>query len=156
MKHYTQLPMPPSSYLEAGNNNLVVAETSYNLRDILVEFNNLFKNCNVEQMEVYNAVLQSVEKKEGGVLFVYESGGCGKTYIWKTLIYKLRSLGLVVFPVVSSGIAAILMPGGRTAHSRFKIPIVLDDYSSCGIGHESNIAELIKRTSHIIWDEAPM
>lgn len=42
------------------------------------------------------------------------------------------------------------------AHSRFKIPIVLDDYSMCSISHTSDIAELIKRTSLIIWDEAPM
>lgn len=48
------------------------------------------------------------------------------------------------------------MPGRRTAHSRFKIPIVLDDNSSCAIAHNSDITELIKHTSLIIWDEAPM
>lgn len=88
--------------------------------------------------------------------FIYGSGGYGKTFVWKTIIYKLRSLGLISLPVASSGIAATLMPGGRTAHSRFKIPIVLDDCSSCGISHDSDIAELIKHTSLIIWDEAPM
>ena len=34
--------------------------------------------------------------------------------------------------------------------------ILLDDYSLCNIGHDSDIAELIKQTSLIIWDEAPM
>lgn len=48
------------------------------------------------------------------------------------------------------------MEGGRTAHSRFKIPIVLDDHSMCSISQQSDIAELIKHTSLIIWDEAPM
>lgn len=33
---------------------------------------------------------------------------------------------------------------------------LLDDYSMCFISHTSDIAELIKRTSLIIWDEAPM
>ncbi|XP_017250504.1 uncharacterized protein LOC108221116 [Daucus carota subsp. sativus] len=120
------------------------------------EFQSLYQHCNPEQLEVYNAVLSSVEKKEEGLFFVYGSGGCGKTYVWKTLIYKLRSLGQILLPVASSGIAATLMPGGRTAHSRFKIPIMLDDYSSCAITHDSNIAELIRNTSLIIWDEAPM
>ena len=120
------------------------------------EFNKLFPNCNAEQLELYNAVFNSVEKGEGGLFFVYGSGGCGKTYVWKTLIYKLRSLGKIVLPVASSGIAATLMPGGRTAHSRFKIPIVLDEDSSCSIAHNSDIAQLIKHTSLIIWDEAPM
>lgn len=150
------MPQPPASYLEAGTNNLIEDETSYNITDMEAEFNKLFQNCNSEQRQVYNAVLNSVEKNEGGVFFVYGSGGCGKTYVWKTLIYKIRALGKIVLPVASSGIAATLMPGGRTAHSRFKIPILLDDYSSCAIGHDSDIAELIRRTSLIIWDEAPM
>lgn len=59
-------------------------------------------------------------------------------------------------PVALSGIASTLLPGGRTAHSRFKIPIVLDDCSLCNIGHDSDIAYLLKETSLIIWDEAPM
>ncbi|XP_074362379.1 uncharacterized protein LOC141702628 [Apium graveolens] len=62
----------------------------------------------------------------------------------------------VVLPVASSGIAATLMPGGRTAHSRFKIPIVLDECSTCNIAHDSDVAQLIKQTQLIIWDEAPM
>ncbi|XP_017217100.2 uncharacterized protein LOC108194658 [Daucus carota subsp. sativus] len=98
----------------------------------------------------------SVEQKEGKIFFVYGSGGCGKTFLWRTLISKLRSQGDIVLPVASSGIAATLLPGGRTAHSRFKIPIILDDYSICNIAHDSDIAELIKETKLIIWDEAPM
>ncbi|KAK1393019.1 hypothetical protein POM88_012075 [Heracleum sosnowskyi] len=153
---FKQLPQPPPSYLQTGLNNLVVDETSYNLDEMEAEFQKLFPHCNEEQLQVYNDVLQSVTHSSGGVFFVYGSGRCGKTFVWKTLIYKLRSLGLIVLPVASSGIVVTLMPGGRTAHSRFKIPIVLDDCSSCSIRHDSDIAELIKRTSLIIWDEAPM
>ncbi|KAK1370116.1 hypothetical protein POM88_036208 [Heracleum sosnowskyi] len=81
---------------------------------------------------------------------------CMKNNYKCTMMSYNQSLGLIVLPVASSGIAATLMPGGRTAHSRFKIPIVLDDCSSCSIRHDSDIVELIKRTSLIIWDEAPM
>ncbi|KAL8119746.1 hypothetical protein AgCh_017012 [Apium graveolens] len=56
----------------------------------------------------------------------------------------------------SSGIAATLIPGVRTAHSRFKIPIVLDEHSMCSISRTSDISELIKRTNLIIWDKAPI
>ena len=131
-------------------------ETSYHVKVMEDEFSKLFPNCNPEQLSVYNAVMESVNNGTGGLFFVYDSGGCRKTYVWKTLIYKLRSEGKIVLPVASSSIAATLMPGGRTAHSRFKIPIVLDEESSCSIAHNSDIAELIKRTSLIIWDEAPM
>ncbi|XP_074376704.1 uncharacterized protein LOC141718223 [Apium graveolens] len=133
LKQFRQLPQPPSTYLQSGKNNLVIEETSYNLDEMDSNFKNLFQHCNTEQLQIFKDV-------------VHVSVGA----------LELRSLGLIVLPVASSGIAATLMPGGRTTHSRFKIPIVLDDYSSCGISHDSDIAELIKHTSLIIWDEAPM
>nr|XP_017217347.1 PREDICTED: ATP-dependent DNA helicase PIF1-like [Daucus carota subsp. sativus] len=156
LKDFNQLPQPPSSYLDFSANNLIIEETRYDQSEMEKQYEELIANCNPEQLSVYKSVMESVEKNEGGVFFVYGSGGCGKTYLWRTLISKLRSERKIVIPVASSGIAATLMPGGRTAHSRFKIPIVLDDHSMCSISHQSDIAELIKRTSLIIWDEAPM
>ncbi|KAG5247255.1 DNA helicase [Salix suchowensis] len=47
------------------------------------------------------------------------------TFLWHSLINSIRSEGLIVLAVASSGIASILLPGGRTAHSRFKIPLIL-------------------------------
>lgn len=145
LKHFPQLPQPPSTFLDCSLNNLIIEETNYD-----------FRNCNEDQKSVYHSVMESVEQNQGGMFFVYGSGGCGKTYLWRTIICKLRSEGKIVLPVASSGIAATLLPGGRTAHSRFKIPIALDDFSHCSIGHSSDIVELIKATNLIIWDEAPM
>lgn len=150
------MPQPPPSYLDCSVNNLIEEETSYDVTEMEEEYKHLISSCNQEQLAVFTSIMESVEKKEGGVFFVYGSGGCGKTYLWRTMISKLRSERLIVLPVASSGIAATLLPGGRTAHSRFKIPIVLDEYSMCSISHTSDIAELVKRTSLIIWDEAPM
>ena len=120
------------------------------------EYEGLLASCNEQQISIYTAVMESIKNNEGKTFFIYGSGGCGKTYLWRTLISRLRSEGQIVFPVASSGIAATLLPGGRTAHSRFKIPILLDDYSICNISHNSDLAELIKETKLIIWDEAPM
>jgi len=58
--------------------------------------------------------------------------------------------------VASSGIAALLIPGGRTAHSRFGLPISIDELSTCGIDPKSHLAQLIIQTKLIIWDEEPM
>ncbi|XP_057418886.1 uncharacterized protein LOC130713103 [Lotus japonicus] len=54
------------------------------------------------------------------------------------------------------GIASLLLPGGRTAHSRFSIPISTNEISTCNLRQGSPKAELLKKTSLIIWDEAPM
>ena len=58
--------------------------------------------------------------------------------------------------VASSGIAALLLPGGRTAHSRFKLPINLTDESLCTVKKNTQLANLLKETDLIVWDEAPM
>jgi hypothetical protein len=61
-----------------------------------------------------------------------------------------------VLAIASSGIASLLLPGGRTAHSRFKIPIDLHDESTCNITQQMKVAELVRKADLIIWDEAPM
>lgn len=55
-----------------------------------------------------------------------------------------------------SGIASLLLQGGRTAHSRFSIPLNPDEFSSCNMAHGTDQANLVKEASLIIWDEAPM
>ncbi|XP_074323928.1 uncharacterized protein LOC141660843 [Apium graveolens] len=64
--------------------------------------------------------------------------------------------GKIVLPVASCGISAVLLHGGRITHSRFHIPLKLDQDSTTEIRHGTDIAELIQQTDLIIWDEAPM
>lgn len=98
----------------------------------------------------------AVNGKLGGFFFVDGYGGTGKTYLWRALSFRFRSESKVVLNVASSGIASLLLPGGRTAHSLFEIPLVLNESSCCNIKQVSMKAELLQRTSLIIWDEAPM
>ena len=86
---------------------------------------------NVEQMAGYEEILDHVLKNKGQVFFVDGPGGTGKTYFYKALIAKVRSMDLIVVATATSGIAASIMPGGRTAHSRFKIPIKLSVNTMC-------------------------
>ncbi|KAJ9541777.1 hypothetical protein OSB04_028283 [Centaurea solstitialis] len=46
--------------------------------------------------------------------------------------------------------------GGRTVHTRFQIPLNLNEDSLCYIKPDSDVAKLIKKAKLIIWDEAPM
>ncbi|CAA7062163.1 unnamed protein product [Microthlaspi erraticum] len=62
----------------------------------------------------------------------------------------------IVLNVASSGIASLLLEGGRTAHSRFAIPINPDDFTMCKFAPGSDLGNLAKQASLIIWDEAPM
>ena len=58
--------------------------------------------------------------------------------------------------MASSGIASLLLVGGRTAHSTFFIPLNVLKNSNCGFSKQSLQAELFRETKLIIWDEVPM
>ncbi|KAI9083877.1 hypothetical protein K1719_034135 [Acacia pycnantha] len=62
--------------------------------------------------------MSCLQKDEGGFFFVYGCGRTGKTFLWNALTSSLRAKGKIVLTVASSGIAATLLPYGRTAHSR--------------------------------------
>jgi hypothetical protein len=91
-----------------------------------------------------------------GLYFVSGYGGTGKTFLWNAIVLYLRSEGKIVLIVASSVVASFLLPAGRTAHSRFKISCDLDSNSTCNIKKGTMLADLIKRTSLVIWDEAFM
>ncbi len=65
-------------------------------------------------------------------------------------------MGSPVLCVAFSAIAVLLLDGGRTAHSHFKIPIPVFETSFCGISRNANLKKLIWQTKLIIWNEAPM
>lgn len=115
---------------------------------------------NDEQTQLFDAVMQSYNQQEGKIFFVHAAGGCGKTYVCNTIAAAVRSSEhqdrRVALCVASSGIAALLLDGGRTAHSRFKIPIPCHEDSTCRIKKTSHLYEVLRQTGVIIWDEAPM
>jgi ATP-dependent DNA helicase PIF1 len=109
-----------------------------------------------EQKRIYATIINACNTDIGGMFFVYGYGGTGKMYLYKKLSSALRSKGQVVLNVASSGIAALLLEGGRTTQYRCAIPINLVEDSMYSISTDSDLAELLSMAKLIIWDEAPM
>jgi ABC-type ATPase involved in cell division len=61
--------------------------------------------------------LWTADTSQGKLIFVEGHGGTCKTYLWKAITTKIRSEGKIVLAVASCGITALLLEGGRTAHS---------------------------------------
>lgn len=55
-----------------------------------------------------------------------------------------------------TGIAATLLPAGKTVHKEFLLPVPLHSDSSSNIKMESNEAVALRETDIFIWDEVPM
>jgi len=109
---------------------------------------------NAEQRNAYARIVESVDNENGCMLMINGPGGTGKTFVYKVICSKFRAQGDIVLCVASSGIAALLLPGGRTAHSMFKIPVDnLTSESFCSIPKNTQRAELLRSARCIIWDE---
>ncbi len=150
--------LPKSNYILSvhGGNRLVQEELAYDRHSLTTDADNAEDKLNDDQRNAYETILNVVTNKEGKLFFVYGSGGIGKTFVSTTLLSRLRGQGKIVLAVAASGIASLLLPSGRTAHSRFKIPIDLHDESTYNITQHMKMAELVRKADLIIWDEAPM
>ncbi|XP_026396706.1 ATP-dependent DNA helicase PIF7-like [Papaver somniferum] len=84
------------------------------------------------------------------------SAGTGKTFLYNTIARSCRRDGNIVLTVASSGIASLLLDGGRTAHSTFKIPFNVQEDSNIGISKDSKYAQLLKEVRLVIRDEVSM
>jgi len=150
--------LPKSNYIPFvhGGNRLVEEELAYDRHSLTADANNAKDRLNDDQHNTYETILNVMINKEGKLFFVYGSGGTGKTFVWTTLLFRLRRQDKIVLAVASLGIAFLLLLGGRTAHSRFKILIDLRNESTCNITQQMKVAELVRKADLIIWDEAPM
>jgi ATP-dependent DNA helicase PIF1 len=156
LKQIPNMPLPNELMTMAVYNRLVYDEMKYDKDELRRQHEHLYKNLTNEQKSIYQIVMEAVHQDNGGMFFVYGYGGTGKTYLYKTLSAALRSRGEIVLNVASSGIASLLLEDGRTAHSRFTIPINVMDDSMCHITGDSDLADLIHMCKLVIWDEAPM
>ncbi|CAN1164940.1 ATP-dependent DNA helicase PIF1 [Linum perenne] len=150
------LPMPTAGTSCMQATNIITAHLNYNCATEAAKSHQLHSSLNGSQLTAYAAIIESVSKNQGKFFFLHGHGGTGKTFLYNCIISKIRSEGKIVLVVASSGIAATLLPDGVTAHSRFKIPLEVDNLSTCMVKKGTEVAELLKEATLIVWDEAPM
>ena len=156
LSDFPGLPIPSNCSHMLLSNSLLVEELQYDHVALGATFLSQFTKLNAQQKITFHAIIDSIEQNRRQVFFIYGYGGTGKTFLWQVISVRLRSEKKVVICVATYGIASLLMNGGRTAHSRFHIPIDVHSTSTCHIEQNSELAELLENTSLIIWDEAPM
>lgn len=91
------------------------------------------------------------------LFFIDGPGGTGKSFLYNALIDKVMfEHAHKPITVSSCGIAALVLKGGRTAHSTFKIPMPVHEGDFCGFKKQEPIATSIRDAPVIFWDEAPV
>ncbi|CAN1845810.1 hypothetical protein LINPERHAP1_LOCUS37981 [Linum perenne] len=126
------MPTEGSSYMQATN--IITTHLNYNCATKAAKSHQLHSSLNSSQLTAYAAIIESVSKNQGKFFFLHGHGGTSKTFLYNCIISKIRS----------------------EAHSRFKIPLEVDNLSTCMVKKGTEVAELLKEATLIVWDEAPM
>ncbi|PCH39876.1 hypothetical protein WOLCODRAFT_42641, partial [Wolfiporia cocos MD-104 SS10] len=142
----TQAQLEPPHFL----GHILQEELAYDDAELAVGVEAGRERFNPEQANAYNVVLQCVLQQEGKIFFFHSAGGGGKTFTCNAIASAVQTHRKVALCVESSGIASLLLIGWCTAHSQFKIPIVVHETSTCHIPKNSNLADLIWETGIII------
>ena len=121
------------------------------------------EKMNTEQKEVYNEILDSVQNDSGKLIAIDAPGGTGKTFLLNSVLEGVRKEGKIALATAYTGIAAILLPGGATLHTKMKVPTKAEEiqnptaYLKCTHA-KSGTRKLLeaKETSLLIIDEVTM
>ncbi|XP_075092004.1 uncharacterized protein LOC142172125 [Nicotiana tabacum] len=138
-------------------------ERKYIQYQVLNQINDILHSMghNVNEYElipktVRPSILEKEAKEKPRAFFVDGPGITEKTFLYRALLATVRSKGYIALATATSGVAASILPGGRTAHSRFKITIDIDKNFSYNISKQSSTASLIRDAKLIVCDEVSM
>jgi hypothetical protein len=157
LQDFPPMPLPVGNWEDLQANRLIAEQANFgNAADLDNRATERRTQFNIEQSNAFSAIVDSVDNADGKLFFLHGPAGTGKTFVYNTLCDTIRAQAKIVLCVASSGIAALLLSGGRTAHSRFKVPLDIHEDSVCAIPPTSQLAGLLRKTDLIIWDEVPM
>src|SRR3984957_4107140 len=122
---YESMPVSQENWDHQFGNHLILEQRSHDHLEQAQLAEECISNLNIDQHYAYDQILNAATTQSGQCFFLSGSGSTGKPYLYNTLYHTLCSEGKIVLCVASSGIAALLLNGGHTAHSWFKIPINL-------------------------------
>ena len=128
------MPLFKYDWGRSTGNPLIANEMTYDFNEETTLRNERFTQLNADQKYCFDIIVAGVrDHPRTAHFFVHGPAGTGKTFLYKTLCNHFRAENKIVLCVASSGIAALLLPGGQTSHSRFKIPLILNEDSMCNI-----------------------
>ena len=131
----------------------------YDINEQLEIVGRNISSLNSYQQSIFVAVMAAVNSTDQytRVFFVDGPGGTRKTFLYNiTLLAQVLSQSEIALALASSGIAALLLQGGRTVHSRLKVPIATNELFVCNIPKQSALDRLTKTMKLLVLDEACM
>jgi hypothetical protein len=120
---FPSMPVVQQNWQEIEENPYILTELAYDRAQEAALASAAIRKLNDEQRSAFERIVASASAQDGNSFFLHGPGGTGKTFVYNTICHRIRANGWIVLCVASSGIAALLLPGGHTAHSTFAIPV---------------------------------
>lgn len=157
-KQLKDLGMESPNRNESRVNEISIGNEAFNIPEMIQFVEDNLPKLQPEQLSAFETITKRIQDNSGGIFFLDAPGGTGKTFLLNLLLASVRKLNEIAIAVASSGIAATLLNGGRTAHSTFKLPLNFgkNENYTCNISKNSDIANRMTKAKLIVWDESPM
>ncbi|XP_025831529.1 uncharacterized protein LOC112904787 [Agrilus planipennis] len=148
----------PNRCMHDALNHELQREQQYDIEALAETVRTNVSKLNQQQIIAYDNLIEAVNSGSGRIYFLDAPGGTGKTFLISLLLARIRSRNDVALALASSGIAATLLEGGRTAHSALKLPLnmQINETPICNIAKNSAMAKILQVCKLIVWDECTM
>jgi hypothetical protein len=145
------LPTPIHDWQHDRLNPLIKFELNYDSAIKQHQRDETYEKMNEGQRHCFDIIIAVVKQNPMSAHFFLQGyAGTGKTFLYNAICNHFRAKEEIVICVASSGIAALLLPGGSTSHSRFCIPLNSTQGNQCNISKNTQAAGLLERASLII------
>lgn len=139
------LPAPKGFDRQAFLDRELIAETKHDKPEERAEAEKMIGLLYAEQKEAFTETNKLLDSDGEGLVFVDGPGGSGKSFLFEALVHHCRSRGEMAVACAWSGLAASQLPGGRTACSRFGLPVPLPESDvQCSVSATTAKGKLLK------------
>ena len=147
------------AHITGGVSVIVRDELDFNVTEAASRADQAKSRFTDEQAAIFDTLVTAVKERQQKLVFVQAAGGCGKTMLINAVLDAVRSLepgGCVALATATTGKAAMHLSKGRTFHSRFKAPLILNEDCRLRIPLGTELAKLVEMALIIVIDEATM
>nr|XP_027098885.1 uncharacterized protein LOC113718164 [Coffea arabica] len=123
-KNIASFGLLPNNYSFSDVENQTRDVLAEKIIKVLEEDLNAISLLNQNQRQAFEVISKRVYENKNGAFFVDGPGETGKSFLYRALLADIRSKGYIALAIATSGIAASILFGGRTAHSRQTLPVV--------------------------------
>lgn len=127
------------------------------IQDSLSVVDSRVLSLNEQQRSAFESIIHAVRAENSlpvpKLFYIDGPGGSGKTYLYNTILHHLRSTNTIFTAVAWTGIAAMLLLGGRTSHITFRLPLRMDETTTLNIKRDSHAWLHLTESKLVVWDE---